>query len=220
MIRAETVALRRMIMFKRLLLLLILLHAAGALAEDSAAPSPDMLVKQVVDEVLSSIKQNREITHDQTKMNDLVEAKVFSHFDFSRLTRLTVGGKYWADATSQEQLQLIGEFHTFLTHVFSDVIAQYTDQTIFFIPFRMQPEAQDTTVKTVVLDRRDESMQLDYKLEKTDSGWLIYDVDIDNMSLIRIYHSNFSNELQNGGVSNLVSVLHKKNLEVESARHG
>lgn len=207
-------------MFKRLLLLLILFHAAGALAEDSAAPSPDMLVKQVVDEVLSSIKQNREITHDQAKMNDLVEAKVFSHFDFSRLTRLTVGGKYWADATPQEQLQLIGEFHTFLTHVFSDVIAQYTDQTIFFIPFRMQPEAQDTTVKTVVLDPRDESTQLDYKLEKTDSGWLIYDVDIDNMSLIRIYHSNFSNELQNGGVSNLVSVLHKKNLEVESARHG
>lgn len=207
-------------MFNRLLFLLFLFPAAGALAEDSAAPSPDVLVKQMVDEVLSPIKQNREITHDQTKMNDLVDAKVFSHFDFSRLTRLTVGSNYWADATPQEQLQLISEFHTFLTHVFSDVIAQYTDQTILFIPFRMQPEAQDATVKTVVLDPRDESTQLDYKLEKTDSGWLIYNVDIDNMSLIRIYHSNFSNELRNGGVPNLVSVLHKKNLEVESARHG
>jgi phospholipid transport system substrate-binding protein len=207
-------------MFNRLLFLLFLLPAAGALAEDSAAPSPDMLVKQMVDEVLSPIKQNREITHDQTKMNDLVDAKVFSHFDFSRLTRLTVGSKYWTDATPQEQLQLISEFHTFLAHVFSDVIAQYTDQTILFIPLQMQPDAQDIAVKTVVMDPRDESTQLDYKMEKTDSGWLIYDVDIDNMSLIRIYNSNFSNELLHGGVPNLVSVLHKKNQEVEAARHG
>jgi phospholipid transport system substrate-binding protein len=209
-----------MIMFNRLLFLLFLLPAAGALAEDSAAPSPDMLVKQMVDEVLSPIKKNREITHDQTKMNDLVDAKVFSHFDFSRLTRLTVGSKYWADATPQEQLQLISEFHTFLAHVFSDVIAQYTDQTILFIPLQMRPDAQDIAVKTVVMDPRDESTQLDYKMEKTDSGWLIYDVDIDNMSLIRIYNSNFSNELLHGGVPNLVSVLHKKNQEVEAARHG
>jgi phospholipid transport system substrate-binding protein len=70
------------------------------------------------------------------------------------------------------------------------------------------------------MDPRDESTQLDYKMEKTDSGWLIYDVDIDNMSLIRIYNSNFSNELLHGGVPNLVSVLHKKNQEVEAARHG
>jgi phospholipid transport system substrate-binding protein len=202
----------------RLLFIVLLLPAVNALAEDAAAaPPPDALVRQVVGEVISSIEQNREITHDLRKMDDLVDVRILPHFDFPRMTQLTIGSKYWADAMPQDQQQLISEFRTFLAHAFSDVIAEYTNQKIFFTPLHMQPEGEEIIVKTTVIDS-DGPTRLDYKMEKTASGWMIYDVSMEGISLTRIYRSNFSNELLHGGVPSLVSVLHKKNLEVEAAR--
>ena len=201
-------------MMRKLLFLFLLLPAVSVFAEDSAMPPPEILVRQMVGEVLSSIKQDRGITHDMMKMDELVEAKVLPQVDFPRMTRLTIGGKYWIDATPQEQQQLVDEFRTFLSHVFSDVIIQYTNQTIIFTPLHMHPEEKDITVKTWVIDPNDEPTKLDYQMEKTASGWMIYDVSIDNMSLIKIYRSNFSDELLKGGVPSLVGTLHKKNQEV------
>lgn len=207
-----------MAIMRRLLFLILLLPAVSVLAEDSAALPPDALVRQMVDEVLSSIKQNRAITHDLKKMDDLVDAKVLPYFDFSRMTQLTISSKYWANAMPQDRQQLIGEFRIFIAHAFSDVVAQYTNQNIFFTPLHMQPEDREIIVKTTVIDPGDGPMRMDYKLEKTASGWMIYDVEMDSISLTRIYRSNFSNEMQHGGVSNLIDVLHKKNLEVGAAR--
>ncbi len=201
-------------MFGRMLFLL--LFSASALAEGMAAP--DAVVKQMVDEVLTPIKRDQQITHDPKRMDALVDASVFPRLDFVRLSRLTVGKKYWGSASPLAREQLVGEYHTFLLHVFADVIAQYTDQKILYLPFKMRPDAKDVKVKTVVMDPRDESTELDYKLEKMDAGWLIYDLDIDNMSVVRIYHSNFSATLSQGGVSELVRVLHEKNLKVEASR--
>ena len=201
-------------MFKRMLFLL--LFSASALAEGMAAP--DTVVKQMVDAVLLPIRSDQQITHDPKKMDALVEASVFPRLDFLRLSRLTVGNEYWGGATPSAREQLLKEYHTFLLHVFSDVISQYTDQTILYLPFKMQPDAKEVTVRTVVMDPRDESTELDYRLEKVDAGWLIYDMDIDNMSMIRIYRSNFSDALSEGGVSELVGMLHEKNLKVEVSR--
>lgn len=206
-------------MFRRWLFLLFLLPAASVLAEELPSPTPDTLVKQMVEDVLAPIKQGKEMTQDPGKIDELVDAKIFPRLDFIRLTRLTVGNKYWMRASPEQQQQLISAYHVFLVHVFSDVIAQYTDQTIFYFPLKMRPDAKEVTVKTVVMDPRDESTLLDYRLEKTETGWLVYDLDIDNMSLIRIYHSNFGDTLSHGGVPNLVGVLHKKNQEVVAARH-
>ena len=199
------------------MLFLFLLLLSGSVLADT---SPDVVVKQMVDDVLTPIKRNQGMTKDPQKMEALVDASVFPRLDFVRLCQLTVGQKYWGSASPETREQLAGEYHTFLLHVFSDVIAQYTDQTILYLPFRMRPDAREAKVKTVVMDPRDESTELDYKLEKMDKGWLIYDVDIDNMSVIRIYHSNFSDTLLHGGVSHLVRVLHEKNLKAAAARNG
>lgn len=207
-----------MIMLGRMLFLSLLLFSASVPAEGIV--SPDVVVKQMVDDVLTPIRQDQGMTHDPQKMDALVDESVFPRVDFVRLSMLTVGMKYWGSASPEAREQLVSEYHTFLLHVFSDVIAQYTDQTILYLPFRMRPDAKEAKVKTVVMDPRDESTELDYKLEKMDAGWLIYDVDIDNMSVIRVYHSNFSAALSHGGVSHLVRVLHEKNLKVEASRRG
>jgi phospholipid transport system substrate-binding protein len=135
------------------------------------------------------------------------------------MTRQTVGGRYWADATPQDRQQLVDEYRIFLAHTFANAIAQYTNQTVFFAPLHMQQDDREVTVRTAVIDPADEPTELDYRMEKTASGWMVYDVDVDYIWLTRIYRSNFGNELRQGGVHNLVRALHKKNQEVAVARN-
>ncbi len=195
------------------LFLTLLLFSASAFAD-----SPDAVVKKMVDDVISPIRQDGSLTRDPVKLDALVDARVFPRIDLERLSRLTVGKDYWKQATLEDREKLVGEYHTFLLHAFSDVISQYTDQTILYLPFKMKPDANEAMVRTVVMDPRDESTELDYRLEKVGGNWLIYDVDIDNMSMIRIYHSNFGDALSEGGVNRLIGMLHEKNLKVEASR--
>ena len=207
-------------MFVRLLLsLCLLLPAACVFAEDSAATTPENVVKQMIDDVLSSIRQDREIALAPARMNELVGRKILPEIDFSRMTRQTVGSKYWNAVTEPEQQQLTDEFRTLLAHTFSNALAQYTDQTVLFMPSRARPGADEAMVRSIIMDPRDESTRLDFRLEKAGSGWLIYDLSIDGMSLIRIYRSNFGNELLQGGVTRLIGVLHKKNQDAEIPMH-
>jgi phospholipid transport system substrate-binding protein len=207
-------------MVLRSLLGILALLAAIAHAEDFVAPSPDKIVRQVVDQVLSTLRQHREFTQDLRKMDGLVETDVLPHFDFIRMTRLTIGNKYWDEATQEDRQQLVSEYRAFLAHTFSNTIALYTNQTIFITPLHMLRGEKEITVRTTILDPVDEPTQLNYMMEKTESGWMIYDIEIDNISLTRIYRSNFSRELHKGGVHSLLGVLHQKNLEVEATRHG
>ena len=206
-------------MFVRLLLSLCLVLSLPAAYAEDAAP-PDGVVKDLVDDVLASIRKDREITHDLNRMEGLVERRILPSIDFLRMTRQAVGTRYWGEATPEQQARLVDEFRTLLAHTFSRALTHYTDQTVMFTPFHAQPGAQEATVKSVIVDPRDEATMLDYRLEKTETGWLIYDMKIDNFSLIRIYRSNFGGELQQGGVSGLIGVLHKKNQSPDLSGHG
>ncbi len=207
-------------MKNRIFFLFFLLHAVTAFSGELIAPAPDFMVKQVVGEVLSTLQQDSGITHDIKKLDALVDAKIFPRFDFSRMTRLTIGAKYWNSVTPQVQQQMVDEFRIFLGYTFADAIAQYTDETVDFVPLYLDPEANDLTVKTRIMDPKDEPTKLYFQVEKTTSEWKIYDLKIDGVSLVRLYHANFSSDLRQEGVEGLIRKLHKKNQEVAASRHG
>lgn len=206
-------------MKNRMLFLFLLLHAVTVFSEDLIAPAPDFVVRQVVGEVLSTLQQDSKITHDMKKMDALVDAKILPRFDFSRMTKLTIGAKYWDGANSQVQQQLVDEFRIFLAYTFADVLAQYTDETVDFVPLHIDPEENDLTVKTRIMDPKDEPTKLYFQVEKTTPDWKIYDLKIDGVSLVRLYHANFSSDLRQEGVDGLIRKLHKKNQEVAASRH-
>ena len=196
---------------KMLLAVLLLFSSACAAA---AMPAPDMLVRQVVNEVLATVRQDRALMHDPRRMDGFVATRILPHFDFPRMTRQTIGKRYWTAAMPQQRLQLVGEFRTLIEHGIAGIISQYTDQTVFFVPFHMRADADEVTVRTAIIDPRDEPTELAYRMEKTPMGWKIYDVDVDHIWLTRIYRSNFDATLRQGGVQGLVVALQHKNREV------
>jgi phospholipid transport system substrate-binding protein len=183
-----------------------------------AADAPDVLVKNVTNEVLDIVRKDKDIRSGNTKKAlELVEAKVLPHFNFERMTRLALGRE--ARQASPEQLKiLVGEFHTLLVRTYSKALTEFRDQEISFRPFKMDPAETEVKVRTEIRQSGGKPIALDYYLESTPSGWKVFDMEVAGVSLVTNYRSSFAQQIQAGGIDGLIKSLQSKNKSGEAAK--
>jgi len=187
------------------------------LANAQVQEAPDQLVKRLSTEIIDAAKTDKEIqAGNRQRINDLVEDKVLPHINFERMTSLAVS-KSWRSATPEQQKQLITEFRTLLIHTYSGAITQIRDQKVEFKPFRAAPEDTEVEVKSLVIQARGEPLQLSYRLEKTASGWKIFDINVLGAWLVETYKGSFSAEVSKNGVDGLIKTLVEKNKKLAAA---
>jgi phospholipid transport system substrate-binding protein len=175
-------------------------------------------VKRVTDELLTIIKADKDVqSGNMAKVQQLAEQKVIPHFDFERMTRLAVG-KNWKDATDAQKQSLTNEFRTLLVRTYSSSLAAYRNQVIEVKPGKTGAADKETTVKTAVIQPGGPQIPIDYSMEKTDSGWKVYDVVIDGASLVTTYRGTFNDQIQHGGVDGLIKSLQERNRAPEPAK--
>ena len=178
-----------------------------ALAE---VQTPDALVKQVSTEVIDSVKTDKAIqAGDLKKIMALVDAKVLPHVNFQRMTASAVG-RYWRQASPEQQQKLQAEFKTLLVRTYSGALTQVRDQVVELRPLRSKPEDTEVVVRTEVKGRGD-AIQLDYRLEKTADGWKIYDVNVLGVWLVENYRNSFAQEISANGIDGLIAKLAERN---------
>lgn len=187
---------------------LIGINANQALGAEVA---PDVLVKNTANEVLEIIRKDKDMqAGDQKKIFKLAEEKILPNFDFERVCKMVLG-KYWTRATPQQKEDFEREFRTLILRTYAVALSKYRDQVIEYKPLRAQPEDVDVTVKTSILQPSGPPVLVDYNLEKTADGWKVYDIVIEGVSLVTNYRSNFSTEVRQSGLDNLISKLIEKN---------
>lgn len=181
-----------------------------AVAAQAAGEAPDALIRQVSTEVLESVKADKSIqAGDTQKIMALVDTKVMPHVNFQRMTASAVG-RYWRQATPDQQKRLQEEFKTLLVRTYSGALTQVRDQTVSLKPMRAAPSDTEVVVRTEVRGRGD-PIQLDYRLEKADSGWKIYDVNVMGVWLVENYRNSFAQEIGSNGVDGLIGKLAERN---------
>lgn len=200
-------------MKKFLLGLFTLFSASIAAASDLA---PDALIKNTANEVLTIIKQDKDIqAGNQAKVFNLVDAKVLPHFDFNRMTRLAVG-KSWNAASAPQKEALIKEFRTLLVRTYATSLASYKDQTIDYQPLRADANATEVTVNTKIKQAGAQPIPIDYSMAKTEGAWKVYDIIVDGVSLVTNYRSSFGAEIKKSGIDGLIQTLASKNQQETS----
>jgi phospholipid transport system substrate-binding protein len=186
--------------------------ALGAAAAQADAPkAPDALIREVSTDVLDAVKADKGIqAGDTQKVNALVDAKVMPYVNFQRMTASAVG-RYWRQATPDQQQRLQAEFKTLLVRTYSGALAQVRkDQNVQLKPMRSGPDDSEVVVKTEVRGK-DDPIQLDYRLEKTADGWKIYDVNVLGVWLVENYRNSFAQEIGANGIDGLIGKLADKN---------
>jgi phospholipid transport system substrate-binding protein len=200
---------------KHLVFLLVFLLSSFALAQESA---PDVLVKGITTEVIGIIKQDKEIQSGNPKrIADLVETRILPHFNFARMTQIAVAVS-WRRATPEQQKLLTDEFRTLLVRTYSNALSLYRDQVIDFRPLRMRPDDPEVTVKSEIRQRGAQPVTLDYDMEKTPTGWKVFDVKVGGVSLITNYREEFAAQVRESGIDGLIKTLASKNRGARSEK--
>lgn len=198
-----------------LLLVFFLAPAAARAQSEAEASTPDALVKNVTEEVLSILRQDKDIqSGDRQRAIDLIETKVAPHFDFTRMTSLAVG-RAWRQADAEQRKALTAEFRALLIRTYANSLTAYRDQTVSFKPSR-GGSSEEVTVRSQINNPGARPIPLDYSLAKTEGGWKVFDVAISNISLVTNYRSTFASEVKKSGIAGLLKALQEKNRRREA----
>jgi len=193
---------------------LLLLGAAASRAQDA----PDVLVKNVTLEVVDLISKDKEIkSGNRTKLVQLIDAKVLPHFNFTAMTALALG-QSWNKATPEQKKRLTEEFRTLLVRTYASALAAYSEQKFDYRPLRAKPTDTDVTVQVRVIQPGAQPVPLDYSMEKTASGWKVYDVMVGGVSLVANYRTEFNNVVRESGIDCLIKNLAAKNRRYDAAK--
>ena len=184
-----------------------MLFAPAAHAVDE---TPDGLIKRVSTEVLDNIKSDKSVqAGDMTKVMALVESQIMPNVNFNRMTASAVG-RSWRQATPEQQKKLQDEFKTLLIRTYSGALAQVRDQTINVKPLRAAAGDTEVVVRSEIIGRGD-PVPLDYRMEKTSTGWKIYDLNVLNIWLVETYRTQFAQEISAKGIDGLITALSERN---------
>jgi phospholipid transport system substrate-binding protein len=199
---------------KSLIILLCSALLGVALPASAAEATPDTLVRTVADDVLNVIRTVK----DKRQLRELAEQKVLPHFDFRTMTQLAVG-RHWREATPAQQKALEDAFRSLLVNTYTTSlnVTSSGKETIDVKP--VDPKnATDVVVQTIVRSpNRPQPVTVDYRMAKGSNGWKVYDVVVENLSLVTNYRGSFASEIQRSGIDGLVKVLENKNRELAQA---
>jgi phospholipid transport system substrate-binding protein len=191
------------------LLLLAIFSAAGVRAQE---PGPEQLVQKVTEEVLASIKSDKQLASgDRQKALKVAEEKVLPHIDFEYAARLAVG-RAWQQATPEQRKKLVEEFRRMLVRIYSNAIEPYQGQTLKVLPSRAgKQDEEDTVVRAQFIRAGGQPVPLEFHARKTDKGWKIFDITVEGVSLVMTYRSEFDAVVRQQGVDGLIKTLAQKN---------
>ena len=183
---------------------------SAPLVRAAADEAPDVLIKRISAEVLDNIKADKDVqAGDTSKVIGLVDSKIMPNVNFTRMTASAVG-RTWRQATPEQQKRLQDEFKILLVRTYSGALSQVKEQSINIKPLRAAPTDTEIVVRTEVLGRGD-PVQLDYRMEKTASGWKIYDLNVLGVWLVETYRTQFAQEINAKGVDGLIASLAQRN---------
>jgi phospholipid transport system substrate-binding protein len=157
--------------------------------------------------MLSTLQARRaEVDRNPSLIYGMVDSIVAPHFDFERITQGAVG-QYWRQASPSQQRALVDAFKQVLIRTYARSLLNYSGQEIRYLPVRPGSRDSTDTVSTEVQDAGGPAVPVDYRLYNNSGRWKVYDVVIDNASLVGNYRSSFAAEVRRGGIDGLIAKL-------------
>ena len=136
--------------------------------------------------------------------------RILPHIDFERMTRLAVG-RAWRSADARQREALTAQFSTLITRTCSVAIDAYNGHETQVDPLQLSPGDNDVIVRSRFKKAGAPPVEVNYAMWKSAEGWKVYDITVENVSLVITYRSQFGEEIARSGVDGLIRSLAEKN---------
>jgi phospholipid transport system substrate-binding protein len=176
----------------------------------AATASPLDMIRATVERARAVLEDPAHQGKDyrQQRLEKLKEV-VLPQFDSQEIAKRTLG-IHWRDRTDEERKEFIRLFTDLVEKTYSDNLDRYSRNVQFFYD-QERVEENFAEVDTRILDpSQSKIFSLSYRLHKVDGKWLIYDVVIENVSLVRNYRNQFNRILAKSSYDDLLKSIQKK----------
>lgn len=197
-------------------LLLVLSAAARATA-------PDELLRSVTNEMFDRLQSQQELfTREPQRLFELVEEVLVPHVDTQVMSRMVLGVN-WRRATPEQRARFAEEFKNLLIRFYVSALLNNPDQLhrliqqgekmITFLP-GSEPQDRRTRVRAEVHPPEGPTVPVSFSLYQNDDQWLVYDVNVDGVSIVINYRNSFASQISRNGLPALIDQLARRNEEL------
>ncbi|ATD81967.1 MULTISPECIES: Tgt2/MlaC family protein [Desulfovibrio] len=196
-------------------LLTLVLLPAGAQANSPARQS----LETATNRILNFIK-NPDYVNPATRgpIRQQIEDEVLHIFDFSEFSSRTVGPR-WRNFTAQQKREFSDAFADLLINTYLNKIDGYNGEQVLYTGEVSSAKGDRTEVRTVVTMKDGKKVPVAYRMLPKNGKWLVYDVLIENISLVKNYRTQFQDILNTDSPENLIARIKAKAMEVRQ-EHG
>lgn len=175
------------------------------------ASTPDEVVKETAEGVISHIESNRSIleTHPE-KIYDMVNELVIPRFDFISMSKWVLG-KQWKIASETQRLEFIAQFKALLVRTYARALLEYSGQSIKYYPSEQNLQSNLAVVKTELTSLNNAQLPILYRMHQKNEEWKVVDIAVDGVSLVTTYRGSFATQIKKNGFDSLLNELSKKN---------
>lgn len=189
---------------------LVLLLSGPAAALPASAGAPTDQVRGSVETIVAVLK-NPALKSEAKKneRRDQLRQAIFSRFDFTEMARRSLGS-HWRRLSPQEQEEFTRRFTDLLERAYVDQIEAYNDEKFVYVKETVDQDYAE--VQSRIVTAKGE-YALNYRLHNAGGEWKVYDVVVENISLVNNYRSQFSRIIANQSYEELLRRMRDKHIQ-------
>jgi phospholipid transport system substrate-binding protein len=186
----------------------LMLVSALFIAGPALAGAPTDQTKQTVDKVMTIINDpNLKSPGRQQERREQLRQVIFPRFDFNEMSKRSLG-PHWARRSPQEQQEFVRVFTGLLENAYVEQIESANGDKVVY--GKEQMDGDTAIVPTKVITNKGEEVAITYRLHQLGGDWKVYDVIVEDISLVNNYRSQFNRVLANASFDELMRRLQGK----------
>jgi phospholipid transport system substrate-binding protein len=200
-------------LFKTILIVIGLAAFFNAPAVIAGVPTEQ--VRSTVDQVIAILQDPSLKTESKQKdRREQLRRVIFARFDFAEMARRSLGPE-WRRRTPAEQQEFVNLFTDLLQDNYIGTIESYSGDKVGYN--RELQEKDSAEVQTTLTTRGEAAYSINYRLRLVDKDWKVYDVVIENISVVNNYRSQFNRVISKSSYQELVRTMKEKTLSGRSS---
>ena len=191
----------------------VIIAPAMVVAEEHPA---QQLVVDTSQEIMKRLEKEETVVRAEgQRLYEIVEEMVLPHFDFTAMASWVLG-KYWRQATPEQKSRFTEEFKMLLVRTYSNALLEAIGKQITYLPLKSaKADVDEVTIRTEVEQKGGFPIPIDYKMHLKDGKWKVFDVVIDNISLVSNYRTSFAKQIKDEGIEKLIDDIARRNSQRE-----
>jgi phospholipid transport system substrate-binding protein len=186
-------------------ILALLVVSAAAQADAAPAQAPDVALKTTTEQIRGMIKAHyAEYKADSGKFYQAVNDVVVPRFDVPGIAKLVLGVNY-RTATPEQRSHFASAFKDMLVHTYANaMLDNYNSVNINWMPPRLSANGTDAAVNTSLTRDNGQSYAIGFRVHVVDGDWKIYDITVENVSLVLNFRTQLNSEIKRTGLDDVI----------------